>query len=115
MRACAQAWASGEIVAHTAAAVRLDRAIEDAQRHPRRDHLDLRDLRARRLVADGVHQLRGAQRQQPRLIDLDARFGDVGADGALLRQRLAERDARSSPARTSVSSARSATPISRMQ
>ena len=35
------------------------------------------------------------QRQQPRLLDLHARFGDVGADRALLRQRLAKRDARS--------------------
>ena len=61
-----------EIVAHTAAAVRLDRAIEDGKGHPRRHDLDLRDLRARGFVADRVHQLRGAQRQQPCLIDLDA-------------------------------------------
>ena len=93
VRACAHAWASGKSSRHSGAAVRLNRAIEHAQRHPRRDHLDLRDLRSRRLVAHRVHQLCGAQREQARLIDLDARFGDVRADGALLGERLAECDA----------------------
>ena len=94
VRACAQAVRQREVVADAGGAVRLNRAIEHAQRHARRDDLDLRDLRSRRLVADRVHQVRGVQRQQPRLIDLHARLGDVGADRALLRQRLAERDAR---------------------
>jgi hypothetical protein len=71
----------------------LNRAIEHAQRHPRRGDLDLRDLRPRGLVANRVHQAGGAQREQARLIDLDAGFGDVRANGALLRERLAECDA----------------------
>ena len=83
-----------KVVADARRAVRLDRAVEDAQRHARHDDLDHRQLAARRLVADRVHQVRRLQRQQPRLLDLHARLGDVGADGALLRQRLAERDAR---------------------
>ena len=50
------------------------------------------DVRSRGLVARRVHQPRGAQGEQPRLIDLDPRFGDIGADRALLGQRPAERD-----------------------
>src|SRR5690606_10517186 len=55
--------------------------------------LDRLDLGVRALVADGVHQPRGLQRQQADLLDLDARLGDPVADDALLAQRLAERDA----------------------
>ena len=61
-----------KVVADAGAAMSLDRAVEDAQRHPGGNDLDLGDLGARRLVAHGIHQVRGAQRQQPCLIDLDA-------------------------------------------
>ena len=64
------------------------------QRHVRRHDLDHRDLGARGLVAHRIHQVRRPQRQQPRLIDLDARLRDVAANGALLRERLAERHPR---------------------
>ena len=86
-----------EVVADAGRAVRLDGAVDDAQRHVRRDDLDHRDLGARGLVADGVHHVRRLQRQQPRLLDLHARLGDVGADRALLGERLAEGDPRLHP------------------
>ena len=53
--------------------------------------LDRRDLDARALVADGVHQPGGLERQQPGLLDLDARLGDPVLDDALVGERLAER------------------------
>ena len=52
----------------------------------RHDHLDHRDLAARRLVADRVHHVGGLQRQQPRLLDLDARFGDVARESCPARR-----------------------------
>ena len=101
VRACAHACARNVSWLTPIGAVRLDRAVDHLQRHVRRDHLDHRDRRPRRLVADGVHQLRGIQRQQPRLVDLDARLRDVAANRALLGQRLAERDALLDAPRTS--------------
>ncbi len=82
-----------EIVADAGGAVRLDGTIEDAQRHPRHHHLDHGNLPARRLVAHGVHQICGLHRQQPRLLDFHPRLRDIGADRALLGQRLAESNA----------------------
>jgi len=37
--------------------------------------------------------MRRMHRQQPSLVDLDARLGDIGADGPLLGKRLPECDA----------------------
>ncbi len=82
-----------KILTHAATTMSLNRAIEHPQRHPGRGDFDLRDFGARRLVANGVHQVGGAKRQQARLIDLDPRFRDVRADGALLGKRSAECDA----------------------
>ena len=48
-------------------------------------------------VADRVHHVRGIQRQQPRLLDHDARFRDPFQRHRLLRHRLAEGDAASGP------------------
>jgi len=52
--------------------------------------LDHRDLDLGDLVAHGVHAVRGVQRQQPRLLDEDARFRDALDRDPLLRHRLAE-------------------------
>jgi len=54
------------------------------------NHLDHGDLRAGRLVARPVHQVGGFQRQEPRLLDLDPRLGDLGPDRALLGERPPE-------------------------
>src|SRR5688572_12715418 len=86
-----------KVLAHTAAAVHLDRAIEHAQRHVRRGHLDPRDLLARFLVAHGVHEVGGMEHEQTGLIDLDARPGDVLADRAHLGEGPSEGDARLHP------------------
>ena len=83
-----------EVLAHAGRAVRLDRPVDDLARHVGRDHLDHRDLGPRRLVADDVHHVRGVEREQPRLVDHAARFGDALVPDRLFGQRLAERDAR---------------------
>src|SRR5690606_7233744 len=82
-----------KVLAHPAAAVKLDRPVEHLQRHVRRRHLDHGDLAARGLVADGIHHVGRLQHQQPRLLDADARSGDALARYALLGERLAERSA----------------------
>ena len=76
----------------TAGAVRLDGAIDHLRRHARHHHLDHRNLAARGLVADRIHQVCGLQCEDPRLLDVDARLGDVRADRPLLGERLAESD-----------------------
>ena len=81
----------------------------------RHDDLDHRDLAARLLVADRVHQVGRLHRQQPRLLDLHPRLGDVGADRALLRPASCRTRRASGTRRHIASSARSATPMSRMQ
>ena len=88
----AQAWARKKSSETPAAAVSLDRAVDDAQRDVRRDDLDHRDLGAGLLVADRVHHVGGLEGQEAGLIDLDPRVGDPLADHPLLGQRLAEGD-----------------------
>ena len=82
VRMCAYIHASGKSCGHAAAAVDLDRAVDDPQRDVRRGDLDRRDLRARVLVADRVHQPRGLQREQAHHLDVDARLGDPVLDVA---------------------------------
>src|SRR3954447_17156850 len=86
-----------EVVGNTATAVHLDGAVDDVEADARCDHLDGGDLGARALRADAVDEPRGLQRQQPGLLDLHARLGDRCAHGALLRECLAERNARGCP------------------
>ena len=62
-----------------------------------------------------VHAVGGHQRQQPGLLDLAERSGDVLAHGLVLAQAPAEGRARFRRAGTSCSSARCAQPIRRMQ
>ena len=59
-----------EVLRHTAAAVHLDRAVDDVEAHARSDDLDRGDLTARALGADGVDHPRGVERVEPRLVDL---------------------------------------------
>ena len=79
-----------EVLGDAAAAVDLDRAVDDVEGHVGGHHLDHGDLGTRRLVADLVHHVGGFQRQQARLLDLDARARDCIHDHALLGERLAE-------------------------
>ena len=74
--------------------MRLDRPVDDPAGHRRRDHLDHRDLGARGLVAHGIHHVRGFQRQQSRLFDHAARFGDAFVPDGLFGDGLAEGHAR---------------------
>ena len=90
-----------ELLAHPAAAVRLDRLVDHPLGHRRNRDLDRLDLGVRALVADGVHQPRGLQHQQPGLLDPHPRLGDPVLDDALVGERLAERDPRRWPAGTS--------------
>ena len=82
---------------------------------PGRDHLDRRDLEARALVADGVHQPRRLQREQARLLDLDAATRR-SAPGSTPWSASGLPNATRICARLHISSsARSAMPIARMQ
>jgi len=81
-----------EVVGHPAAAVHLNRSVDDRQRDLRSRHLDRRDLRLRCLVADGVHQVCGLEREQPDHLDVDACLGDPVLDVGVLADRFAEGD-----------------------
>src|SRR5437899_5711614 len=83
-----------EIVADTGAAVSLNGAVDDAKRHVGSDDFDHGDLGAGGFVAGLVHHVGCFQCQQARLVDLDARVGDVGADRALLADRPSKSYAR---------------------
>jgi len=95
-----------EVVARAAAAVGLHRPVDDLAGHVRYRHLDHRDLGAGDLVAHRIHAVRGVQRQQPRLLDQDARLGDSLDRHPLLGDRRAEGHPRQ-PGRHIRSSARS--------
>src|SRR5271157_708079 len=82
-----------EVVGHPAAAVHLNRSVDDRQRDLRSRHLDRRDLRLRCLVADRVHQVCGLEREQPDHLDVDACLGDPVLDVGVLADRFAEGDA----------------------
>src|SRR5246127_2172857 len=81
-----------KVVGHTAAAVHLDRPVDDRQRDLRSRHLDRRDLRLRGLVPDRVHQVSGLEREQPDHLDLDACLRDPVLDVGVLADRFAEGD-----------------------
>src|SRR5690606_34460701 len=69
-----------EVVGHAAAAVDLDRPVDDLERHVRSLDLDRGDLGAGLLVADRVHQPRGLEDEQSGRLDLDAGLGDPVLD-----------------------------------
>ena len=81
-----------EVLGEAAGAVRLDGAVDDLLDDLGGGDLDRLDLGVRAAVADGVHQPRGLEHQQPQLLDRDPRLGDPLADHALPGQRLAEGD-----------------------
>src|SRR6516164_6753637 len=81
-----------EVGADARAAVRLDRAVDDAQGHVWRHDFDHGNLGPGGLVADGVHQVSRLQGQEPCLLDLDTRPGDVGTDRPLFGEQFAEGD-----------------------
>src|ERR1700742_851974 len=60
------------------------------QRDLRSRHLDRRDLRLGRLVADGVHQVGGLEREQPDHLDIDACLSNPVLDVGVLADRFAE-------------------------
>src|SRR5262249_17184527 len=78
------------ILANPHSAVRLDRSVQNIQCHLRCDHFDCCDLFAGLSIAYGVRQVGGVQDHEPGGVDLDARLGDVLADGAHVGQSLAE-------------------------
>src|SRR5262245_11346076 len=86
-----------KIGTHAGPTVRLDRSIDDPQRHVRRYDLDHGDFGSRLFVADRVHELRGLEREQSGLFNLDPRMGNVGANRPLLREWFAECHARQNP------------------
>ena len=102
-----------EVLCDAGGAERLHRLVDDPARELGGDDLDRRDLDPRAPVADGVHQPRGLQDEQPRLLDAHARVGDPVPHDALVADRAAERDALRVRS-TIISSARSATPIARI-
>ena len=83
-----------KFLADAAAAMSLNRFVDNLTGHPRGDHFDHGDLLAGGLVADLVHHVGGMQGQQARLIDGDSRFGDFVAQGALVGVGRAEGDTR---------------------
>ena len=85
------------IVGHAGAAERLDRVVDDLQRHVRRGDLDHCDLKLRGLVADLVHHVRGLEAEQTVHLNVDARFRDALLPHRLLDDLLAEGSARRQP------------------
>src|SRR5579875_1892392 len=87
-----------EVLADPGRAVRLDRLVDHPLGHRWGHDLDGLDLGVRALVAHRVHQPRGLQHQQPRLLDPHPRLGDPVPDDALVGKRPAERDPAGDPA-----------------
>ena len=83
-----------EIVGDAAAAMRLDRVVDDLERHARRGDLDHRDLELGGLRADLVHHVGGLQAEQPRHLDVDAGLGDPLLPDRMVGDALAEGRAR---------------------
>src|SRR3546814_7870467 len=71
--------------------MRLDRIVEDLERHRRRRHLDHRDFLLRCLIARLVHHVGGLEAQQPRHLDIDPRLGDALFPHRMIGDALAER------------------------
>jgi len=80
-----------EVVGHAAAAVDLDRPVDDPQGEVRRGDLDRRDLRPGVLVADRVDQPRRLEREQADHLQLDPRLRHPVQDVGARRDRRAER------------------------
>ena len=81
-----------EVVAHAAAAVQLDREVDDVAGHLGHGRLDLGHLGLGALDADGVELPRGVQHEQAGLVDRDPGAGEPLAVAAEVGDRLAEGD-----------------------
>src|SRR3546814_14549235 len=79
-----------EVLGHAGAAMRLDRIVDDLQRHVRRLNLDHRDLGRRSLVADLVHHVGGLPAKQARHFDVDAGAGAAMFPDAVFGDLAAE-------------------------
>src|SRR5215475_15169481 len=79
-----------KILADAGAATHLDGAVNDLLRYIGCDDLDHGNLGACGLVTDHVHHVGGVQRQQARLVDLDAGLCDPVARHAVVRNGPAE-------------------------
>ena len=79
-----------QILGDAGPAVHLDGAVDHRLRDIRGDHLDRRYLEARPKTSLGIEQPRGLLAQQPGLLDLDARPGDLLAHHTLLGKALAK-------------------------
>src|SRR5712691_1946909 len=82
-----------KILADAAAAADLDGAIDDPLSHVGSHHFDHGNLGTGGLVADRVHHVGGVQRQEARLIDLDAGFREPMVRHPVVRDSAAERAA----------------------
>src|SRR3984893_17780497 len=82
------------LVGDTGPAVRLNRVVDDLQRHVGGRHLDHGDLELRGLVADLVHHVGGLEAQQPGHLDVGAGFCDTLFPDRMLDDLLAEGGAR---------------------
>src|SRR5215475_3183567 len=79
-----------EILADAGAATDLDGTVDDVLGHVRGDDLNHSDFGPRGLVAGRVHHVGSVQRQQARLINLNARLGDPMARHAVIRNGATE-------------------------
>ena len=86
-----------EVLRNTAAAVGLDRIVDDLERHVGRLDLDHRDLGLGGLVADLVHHVSGLEAEQTRAFDFDPGFGDALFPDRVRGDRLAESDTAGKP------------------
>src|SRR4051794_7745315 len=86
------------LVRDAGAAERLDRVVDDLERHVGGGDLDHGDLALRGLVADPVHHVGGLEAQKPRHLDVGAGFTDALLPPRMLDDLLAERAARHQPA-----------------
>ncbi len=115
VRTCAQASASGVSHGHAGGTEGLHRPVQHVRSGAGRGDLDRGDLGAGVPRAHGVDQPGRVEHQQPGLVDRQPGLGDPLLHHAVLRDRRTEGRAASRRARTSVPSARSATPSERMQ
>src|SRR5712671_5110715 len=79
-----------KILADPGAAADLDGAIDDPLSHVGGHHLDHGNLGPCGLVADRVHHVGGVQRQEARLVDLDAGLRDPMVRYTVVRDGAAE-------------------------
>jgi hypothetical protein len=83
-----------KVLRHASSTVALNGAIYDAQRGSGHSELGERETMARCATAAAIARSSGEQHEQSRLLDVDARRGNVGAHCRLLGEQFAKRHAR---------------------